>query len=588
MINKFPQTKPKVLIGNNQLVITVNPFDNFYRFTLSRLENDAVIRYNLNDYTEIKMTIKGPKKDLNFNVFRESNENDFENGVLVFRISESMNAELGRLAKKNFNLFYINGIDVFGNRQIIYSGFYKMWDSKLNIEKLEQEYGQENSAASNVVTQDQANSGEQEEVNNSINNGTNINTTTNSSDTSISEQITNSTIDISSFKPRYRASDLAISIGLAPPVNDKLDYKELTPAEKGQLLLNFERDNFWTQGPELSLQGLVNLYPGPNGSLFDKNLYIDYIEAYFKGLDILPNNTVYDNWFRSSILKNDLIQYIKTKPFRTSSVIAGLYLPVIEEHKLYFRSTNIPQFTNNRPPESRNLNNVQQAANAQQAPNTLQSSNLQNSSGNNSPALLLKGIVRDSANNDRGISGAAVYLSTSLSYNNSQVTDSNGKFNFGDIIYIGNAQSIRFEVKAEGYTDLIEDFTLNDLKRNGGELKTSAGDIRPDGLRLEPTPKNTTNTQGTSDESKRIKIRVENDLGETLSGAQVTLSMDQRPGSEKTILTDANGSIDIDREDFTPEIKIFVAKNGHSPFSGYISTEQELDTVIVIKLLSTS
>ena len=112
-------------------MITVNPFDNFYRFTLSRLENDAVIRYNLNDYTEIKMTIKGPKKDLNFNVFRESNENDFENGVLVFRISESMNAELGRLAKKNFNLFYINGIDVFGNRQIIYSGFYKMWDSKL-------------------------------------------------------------------------------------------------------------------------------------------------------------------------------------------------------------------------------------------------------------------------------------------------------------------------------------------------------------------------------------------------------------------------------------------------------------------------
>lgn len=491
MINKFPQTKPKVLIGNNQLVITVNPFDNFYRFTLSRLENDAVIRYNLNDYTEIKMTIKGPKKDLNFNVFRESNENDFENGVLVFRISESMNAELGRLAKKNFNLFYINGIDVFGNRQIIYSGFYKMWDSKLNIEKLEQEYSQENSAASNVVTQDQANSGEQEEVNNSINNGTNINTTTNSSDTSISEQITNSTIDISSFKPRYRASDLAIAIGLAPPVNDKLDYKELTPVEKSQLLLNFERDNFWTQGPELSLQGLVNLYPGPNGSLFDKNLYIDYIEAYFKGLDILPNNTVYDNWFRSPILKNDLIQYIKTKPFRTSSVIAGLYLPVIEEHKLYFRSTNIPQFTNNRPPESRNLNNVQQAANIQ-APNTLQSLNLQNSSGSGL-SLFTSGVTTGTQNN----------------------------------------------------------------------------------------------TQTTSDESKRIKIRVENDLGDTLSGAQVTLSMDQRPGSEKTILTDANGFIDIDREDFTPEVKIFVAKNGHSSFSGYISTEQELDTVIVIKLPST-
>jgi hypothetical protein len=62
--------------------------------------------------------------------------------------------------------------------------------------------------------------------------------------------------------------------------------------------------------------------------------------------------------------------------------------------------------------------------------------------------------------------------------------------------------------------------------------------------------------------------------------------MSARPGSEKIILTDSNGNIDIDRGDFSPEIKFFVAKNGHSPLTGYIRTEQELETVILIKLLS--
>jgi hypothetical protein len=574
-------------------VITVNPFDNFYRFTLSRLENDAVIRYNLNDYTEIKMTIKGPKKDLNFNVFRESNENDFENGVLVFRISESMNAELGRLAKKNFNLFYINGVDVFGNRQIIYSGFYKMWDSKKNIEKLEQDYGQENSAASNVVTQDQANSGEQEEVNDSINNGANINTTTNSSDTPISEQILNSTIDLSSFKPIYRASDFAISIGLAPAVNDKLDYKNLSTQERAELETNFKNRNYWTttssSDTTFTYADLSKLFPGINTSqAFDKNLFIDYVEAYFKGLDIFPNTTVVDNWFSTSVLKNDLTKYIKNKMFRTSEVIAGLFLPLTPEQKSYFNINNIPSFRNNQIPNETSVKDNSTSLPSQSV-NNAQSATTTNS-------LEVKGIVRNGNNN--GISGAIVYISSldPIFIPNTKITSSDGKFNFGNIEYIKvanrNASRIIFEVKAEGFTNYQEFYTFNELV---SELKTPQGAIRPEGLRfdLEPstqnqsqTSQNTANTQGTSDDSKRIKILVENDLGDKLSGAQVTLSMSARSGSEKIILTDSNGNIDIDREDFSPEIKFFVAKTGYSSLTGYIKTEQELETVILIKLLS--
>jgi hypothetical protein len=583
MINKFSQNKPKVLIGNNQLVITVNPFDNFYRFTLSRLENDAVIRYNLNDYTEIKMTIKGPKKDLNFNVFRESNENDFENGVLVFRISESMNAELGRLAKKNFNLFYINGVDVFGNRQIIYSGFYRMWDSKKNIEKLEQDYGQENSAASNVVTQDQANSGEQEEVNDSINNGANINTTTNSSDTPISEQILNSTIDLSSFKPIYRASDFAISIGLAPAVNDKLDYKNLSTQERAELEINFKNRNYWTttssSDTTFTYADLSKLFPGINTSqAFDKNLFIDYVEAYFKGLDIFPNTTVVDNWFSTSVLKNDLTKYIKNKKFRTSEVIAGLFLPLTPEQKSYFNINNIPSFRNNQQPPS-----TETASQNSNSGNSTTSTSTQNTN-----ILQVRGIVRRQVGDDAIGAATVKVTSTDTSFTSKETrTGSDGKFNLGDInnfvVSNKNTSEIKFEISKQGFVPEIEQYFWNDIKE---ELENPLGlrfDLRPN---QSQTSQNTANTQGTSDDSKRIKILVENDLGDKLSEAQVTLSMSARPGSEKIILTDSNGNIDIDRGDFSPEIKFFVAKNGHSPLTGYIRTEQELETVILIKLLS--
>lgn len=374
MINKFSQNKPKVLIGNNQLVIVVNPFDNFYKFTLSKIVNDEIVRYNLNDFTDLKMTVKGLKNDLDFPVFRESTENDFENGVIIFKISESKNSELSKLAKKNYNLFYVNGVDVFGNRQIIYSGFYNMWDSKKNIEKLESDFREENASASAIASQNSANSQEQDSVNTNLNNNSNVSTSTNNSGVPVSEQLINNNIDISSFKPRYRASNLAIAVGIAPSSDDKVDYRALSTKNKADLETNFKNNNYWatsaTSSVSYTLAELTKIYPGPNTSVsFDKNLFIDYVEAYFKGLDILPNNTVFDNWNKTKVLKEDLIKYIKTKPFRTNQIISGEYLPLTEEHRQYFRNTNIPRFVNSRPPENKPF-----AQNISAAPNSVSSS----------------------------------------------------------------------------------------------------------------------------------------------------------------------------------------------------------------------
>lgn len=491
MINKLSQNKPKVLIGNNQLVITVNPFDNFFKFTLSKIQNDEIIRYNLNDFTDLKMTIKGAKKDLDFTVFRESSDNDFENGILVFKLSESSNGELQRLAKNNFNLFYINGVDVFGNRQIIYSGFYKMWDSKKNIEKLEQEYSQENTQASSVVSQNQANSQEQDNVNSSINDAVNSNTTTNTSNTPVSEQIENSSIDISNFKPRYRSSDLAISIGIAPSVNDKIDYKPLSPIEKGQLENNFKNANFWvsteTSSTSYTNSELAQLYPGSNTTVaFDKNLFIDYVEAYFKGLDIFPNTTVYDNWFRTTVLKNDLINYIKTKPFRTSQIITGEYLPLTDEHRAYFRQVNIPQFMNDSKPKDRSesmqtrsesttlqtRSESMQTRSESTTPQTRGITQTTNSAESQAPEVRIIGIISDNDTSVK-IQGAQVTIKSLANIFSEKTisTTSNGTFDFGPISDFPS--DCKFIVQKTGY--LRKEIDLNELEIND-EIKT--GGIR--------------------------------------------------------------------------------------------------------------
>jgi hypothetical protein len=553
-------------------MVTIDPFDNFLKFSISEIVENKYVKINLNDYTELKMTIKGPKKDLDFKVFRESNQNDFENGVVVIKIPESSHKELKNLSKLNFTLFYINGIDVFGNRVIIYSGFFKMWDSPTNVEILETDFTQANQLASAIITETIQNENEANSVNDALNNNQNINTSTDTSGVPFSEQISNSLTDLSNFRPRYRASDLAISIGISPDVNSKSAYFNLSTSEDSNLIQAIRDANDF---------GLTSEQIG------NPQLYLDLIKAYFKGLDIFPNEPVIGNWNQFANLRDDLKKYILGNTFYTTEIITGEFLPLTEEQKRAFRSSNIPRFissvkltniANTAVAEASSRNLAQQVSSTSLSSQTSQT-------GNTAPALQIKGIVRDSANDDRGIIGAIVYLSTSLSYNNTQVTDSDGKFNFGNITSIGNPQSIRFEVKAEGYTDLVEDFTLNDLNRNGGELKTAAGDIRPDGLRLEPAPQ-TTNTQGTSDVSQRIKITViDKELGENVYGAQITLSMPQRP--ERVIgpvLTDFSGYVEIDKEDFEPEIQIFVVCNGYTSNTSYITDSQEINDVINIYL----
>lgn len=323
------QVENKVLIGSNQLMVTIDPFDNFLKFSIHQIVDDQYLKINLNDYTELKMTIKGPKKDLDFKVFRESDQNDFENGTVIIKIPESSHKELKNLSKLNFTLFYINGIDVFGNRVIIYSGFFKMWDAPVNIEILETEFTQSNQLASAIITETIQNENEANAVNDALNSGQNLDTSTDTSGVPFSEQISNQLTDLSNFRPRYRASDLAISIGISPDVNSKTAYFNLSPAEDSNLIQAIrDAKDFGLTTSEIG----------------NPQLYLDLIKAYFKGLDIFPNEPVIRNWNQFNNLRDDLKKYIIGNTFYTNEIITGEFLPLTEEQKRAFRTSNIPQF----------------------------------------------------------------------------------------------------------------------------------------------------------------------------------------------------------------------------------------------------
>ena len=350
-----------VYVGNNQLKIDIDPFDNLFKFKIYKFVNDEYINWNLLDLTDIKLTIKGDKKDLDFNVYRDSAENDFENGVIIFRISEGSYRDVKRISSKGYNLFYINGVDVFSNRQIVYSGFFKPYDSKSNIESLESEF-QNNLSVSPIVFQTNPSSDEQDSVNDALNNNTDNPSSVNTSTSSSADNV-NSVNQFLVFKPRFRAADLSIATGLSsqrsPRVNKLGETKAGTWSDpaNGETMVNdltdsgiIVRQSQASNGSFLgNILAKVNSYNGTYTftdieTYGGYSLFESYVRGYFKGLNILPTYAVLTTWKNTKIYFDDLRSYIDGKKFKNNEVIAGEFLPTASIDRNYFDQRNIPKF----------------------------------------------------------------------------------------------------------------------------------------------------------------------------------------------------------------------------------------------------
>ncbi len=473
MINKNPQNNTKILIANNQLMITVNPFDNFFKFTISKNDDDILVRYNLNDFTELKMTIKTPKKEIDFKVFRESSENDFENGVVVFKIPESRYKDIRELSLKT-NVFYINGLDLFDNKTIIYTGFFNLWDSSENISRLESEFNRKNRNASALKFQNSGSRDKQNQVNQAINDGVNKETSANTSEISRAQQEKNKFTDLSNFRPRYRADDYAISIGLFEEANDKKPYREFDTkitysgaaiggtSEKTNFRNSLYRYNNFGFVIPVNQNSLNALQNSGNTNVFSsKDIFENYVEAYFKGLNTFPNDTVLSVWSSNSNLRNDLRRFVSARKFSTNEIIIGEFLPLTPQQKSYFSKANIALFL--RPPSGGSTTSFN-ASTTNSGSTGNSTSNFANNGTSNSASstsMMITGLVTTGANLKLE-SVEVKIISPAKTFQEYKVqTNSNGQFNLGSIDnYQGD---VKIVFSKQGYVQKVVPYEREEI-----------------------------------------------------------------------------------------------------------------------------
>jgi len=344
------QPNDVVYVGNNQLQIVIDPFDNLFKFKIYKFVNEEYINWNLLDLTDIKFTIKGDKKDLEFNVYRDSSENDFENGLIIFKIPEGSYKDIKKLSTKGYNLFYINGVDVFSNRQIVYSGFFKPYDSKKNVESLESEF-QNNLSISPIVYQTTPPEDDQNSVKDALNNDTNSSSSVNTSTTLSTDNVDSGNIFLT-FKPRYRAADLSIATGLSaqisPTVNKQGERKAKTwvNPEQNETLDDLLTDSgiIISSSSPSSKGGDAYTTSDISTKFGDFKTFERYVRGYFKGLNMLPTSGVLTVWKNTKIYFDDLKKYVDNKTFVYTDVIAGEFLPTSSIDKKYFDQSKIPSF----------------------------------------------------------------------------------------------------------------------------------------------------------------------------------------------------------------------------------------------------
>lgn len=120
-------------LSNRQLSIMLYPFSNLLKFSIIyTLINDQYSELDMSIYSIIKLSFISDNKSIDFDIYRDSDQNDLNNGVVVFKINEDKYLDIKKIYNSGFNTFYINGI-LNNSNEIIYTGYYEIWDSSNNI-----------------------------------------------------------------------------------------------------------------------------------------------------------------------------------------------------------------------------------------------------------------------------------------------------------------------------------------------------------------------------------------------------------------------------------------------------------------------
>jgi len=124
--------------GFGKMQVLLYPFDNIIRFSIATGTDNIPEYLNMVGITEIKFVIKNDKDEFSFPLFIESGDINLAIGQVIFKIPQNKFNSIKKVYETGINLFYIVGTTQ-ATTSVIYTGLFKIYDNKLNVETLNEQ-----------------------------------------------------------------------------------------------------------------------------------------------------------------------------------------------------------------------------------------------------------------------------------------------------------------------------------------------------------------------------------------------------------------------------------------------------------------
>ena len=113
--------------------IIINPFDNFIKFVMGEdPDNDGTITpYDLSKISEnssMFLVFKSDQSAIEKGIFQETDQNDYKNGVIVFKVDEGDVQTLKTISQSNTDFHIIVKSNLNGTKSLLYSGKFITFD----------------------------------------------------------------------------------------------------------------------------------------------------------------------------------------------------------------------------------------------------------------------------------------------------------------------------------------------------------------------------------------------------------------------------------------------------------------------------
>jgi hypothetical protein len=105
--------------------IIINPFGNVIKFIIGKADDNDVIPFNLteiNENAQITLSFMSDTDFLELSIWQDSDQNDFENGVIIYKINQEDVTTIKKIGKSNKNFYLTIKSNNVGTRSLLYSG----------------------------------------------------------------------------------------------------------------------------------------------------------------------------------------------------------------------------------------------------------------------------------------------------------------------------------------------------------------------------------------------------------------------------------------------------------------------------------